>query len=1075
MEEENERKTALIDGKENTRCEERPTFEDVFKEVGESGPFQWLVFLGFCVLEAAGSSILMFFILDGANPGWNCPGNVGNYSSYDGANFTVNQTVQPSLLKGVCYQGKPCTNFTFNEDYTSTITEWTLICDRSIISKSITSIFFIGVVIGSLLTGQMSDLFGRKRALLVVWALAMIGQISSSFSPNWGVYVALRFLTGFAAGGIVTVSTVFLSEYLGPKWRSIIGYRLGWLTGVIFMAVAGYFVRDWRNLSLAIGLWTLPMYPIAIVFLPESARWLMQKQRFEEAEKWIKRMAKLNKKPCPDLSVLERIAEYEDERRQHRQKYTYLDLFYSKKLAVQSVSVMFGSFSVAMIAYGIASQLSSLTGVIYYNIIIMNAVTILTLWISILTIERLGRRKSFPLFMGLNFLCMATVFTLDILKVCESRLPQTVITLMTSCFTSGAWGVVLLYAIELYPTLMRNVSNGAGNVAGKLGSILAPQITLLEHYHLAGPYAIYGAIALLSSIVLYTTLPETKGRPLPEDFPAEKRRKSKHDEGNISPPFNAMEDGNERNIALINAKENTQFEERTTFEDVLKAVGETGPFQWLVFLGFCVLDAVGSPILLFFYLDGANPGWNCPGNVDNLTSFDVVNFTVNQTVQPSLLKGLCYQGKPCADFIFNNDYTSALTEWTLICDRSIISKSITSIFFIGVVIGSLLTGQMSDLFGRKRAIVVVWALAMIGQTSSSFSPDWGVYVALRFVTGFAAGGIVTVSTVFLSEYLGPKWRSVIGYRLGWLTGVIFMAVAGYFVRDWRKLSLVIGLWTLPMYPFAVVFLPESARWLMQKQRFEEAEKWIKRMAKLNKRPCPDLSVLERIAEYEDEQRQHRQKYTYLDLFYSRKLAVQSVSVMFGSFSIALIAYGIGSQLSSLTGVIYYNIIIMNAVSILTLWISILIIEWLGRRKSFPLFMGLNCLCMATVFTLDILKVCESRLPQTVITLMTFSFTCGAWGVVLLYAVELYPTLMRNVSNGANNVAGKLGSIIAPQITLLEHYHLAGPYAIYGAIALLSSIVLYTTLPETKGRPLPEGLLTKKRRQSKPEETDLSSV
>ncbi|XP_074648597.1 solute carrier family 22 member 15-like isoform X2 [Tubulanus polymorphus] len=527
MEDENDRKAVLIDEQEKNQSAKRPTFDDIFKTVGESGPFQWLIFLGFAVLESVGATILVFFILEAGDPGWYCPNIAANatgvaYNLTTDHNATTAQP-PPTLVKGVCYLGKPCANFTFDGQYTSTVTEWTLICDRAFISKSITSIFFVGVLIGAVLGGQLSDLFGRKMTLLVVWAVAMIGQTCSGFIPNWPGYAAVRFVTGTAAG-IVAVTTVLMSEYLGPKWRTVIAYRLGWSIGPLFLSVAGYFIRDWRKLSLAIGLWTLPFYPIAIVYLPESARWLMQKQRFKEAERWIERMAKLNKKPCPDLSVLERIAEYEDEQRQHRQKYTYLDLFYSKKLALQSLSVMFGWFSCSVISYGIASQMSSFTGVIYYNMIIINVGTLSTRWIAIYVIKWLGRRRGYPLYMGLICLCMAAVLILDILGVDETRLSQTAISLAASIISTGAWAVALLYSTELYPTLMRNVSTGAGNMAARIGNIVAPQIALLESYHVAGPYALYGALALVSVIVLYVVLPETKGRPLPEDFPPRRRR-----------------------------------------------------------------------------------------------------------------------------------------------------------------------------------------------------------------------------------------------------------------------------------------------------------------------------------------------------------------------------------------------------------------------------------------------------------------------------------------------------------------------------------------------------------------------
>ena len=76
------------------------------------------------------------------------------------------------------------------------------------------------------------------------------------------------------------------------------------------------------------------------------------------------------------------------------------------------------------------------------------------------------------------------------------------------------------------------------------------------------------------------------------------------------------------------------------------------------------------------------------------------------------------------------------------------------------------------------------------------------------------------------------------------------------------------------------FVPESIRWLIQKRRFKEAEKIIRHMARINRKPVPDMKLLENISQVDNEEREKVARYTYLDLFSTRKLASQTLVVMF---------------------------------------------------------------------------------------------------------------------------------------------------------------------------------------------------
>ncbi|XP_074648850.1 solute carrier family 22 member 15-like [Tubulanus polymorphus] len=482
----------------------QPTFDDIFKIIGEVGLFQAFMYIMYVLIEGNGANIILFFVLDIANPGWFCQDSGGMNGS-------------SGLVEGTCdASGPPCTNFTFSPEYTSTITEWNFICNRKFIASIITSVFFVGNLIGATVFSQISDLFGRKIALLTSWAASMVLQFASSWAPTWVAYMALRFFTGIGAGGSLAVSTVVLSEFLGPKWRSLATNRIGWHLGPVIMIVSAYLLREWRYVSIVLSVWTLPAFFVAIFFLPESARWLIQKKRYDEAEFWVKRMAMMNRRTVPNLKILIRKMG-DNEKRPSSQRYTYLDLFRSRSMAVMSLCVMYAWFCSSFISYGISGRMSTLTGNLYLNLGFGMCATVLVQWVICVFVPNwIGRRKAYPLFMGITAICMVTVLILDILKVAENRLPQTIVIMISLMVMSGAWGASLLFSAELYPTMMRNISTGAGNVAARIGGIIAPQVALLDVYHISAPYAVYGFFAITSSIAVYVLIPETYGRPLPE-------------------------------------------------------------------------------------------------------------------------------------------------------------------------------------------------------------------------------------------------------------------------------------------------------------------------------------------------------------------------------------------------------------------------------------------------------------------------------------------------------------------------------------------------------------------------------
>lgn len=91
---------------------------------------------------------------------------------------------------------------------------------------------------------------------------------------------------------------------------------------------------------------------------------------------------------------------------------------------------------------------------------------------------------------------------------------------------------------------------------------------------------------------------------------------------------------------------------------------------------------------------------------------------------------------------FEMYHFALLFQWHLICDQTYVSTLITSVQMAGVLCGAMITGQLADVFGRKKVLFGNYALLLMFWFASSFSNSWPLYCALRFIIGGLVGGKV---------------------------------------------------------------------------------------------------------------------------------------------------------------------------------------------------------------------------------------------------------------------------------------------------------------------------------------------
>ena len=63
---------------------------------------------------------------------------------------------------------------------------------------------------------------------------------------------------------------------------------------------------------------------------------------------------------------------------------------------------------------------------------------------------------------------------------------------------------------------------------------------------------------------------------------------------------------------------------------------------------------------------------------------------------------------------------------------------------------------------------------------------------------------MVVTMVISMEYAGPKFRSVITYRIGWTIGPMAITLVGYLTRDWKSIAIASSLTSAVFFPFLLL-------------------------------------------------------------------------------------------------------------------------------------------------------------------------------------------------------------------------------------------------------------------------------
>ncbi len=443
----------------------------------------------------------------------------------------------------------------------------------------------------------------------------------------------------------------------------------------------------------------------------------------------------------------------------------------------------------------------------------------------------------------------------------------------------------------------------------------------------------------------------------------------------------------------------------------------------------------------------------------------------------------------------------------------------------------LAAGALGNRLGRKRILLIVAFLYALSAVMSAYANSYEMLYIARMIGGLAFGAALILAPMYIAEISNAENRGklvsiqqlniVLGFSVAYFTGY-YLNQAGQtgagLINNNNAWRWMLGIEFLPaiIYFFLLFFVPRSPRWLLLKNRKEEA-----------------LSVLTRLhgtdyAEQEIEniqknlKEQKGSKASISDLFHPSirfvifiGLAIGILQQVTGINAVFFYATSIFEQTGIGTNAAFAQSVVVGLINVLFTLLVMVLIDRMGRRPllligiagvaisllitAYGFHQATYQLTLENIATIDGLnsdqlskvmdvtydndvdfknalksslggefKKYESSLIQAAANINPYLILFGILGFVASFAFslgpvmwvmlsELFPNKVRALAIGIIGFVNSFSSWVVQQIFPWELSNLGNSltFFIYGMLALAGFFIFLKILPETKGKSLEE--------------------
>jgi len=402
--------------------------------------------------------------------------------------------------------------------------------------------------IAMMLSGPLSDRFGRRLVLKSAAILFAVSAVASALAPDYLTLVVARMLGGFGVGAALIIAPMYIAELAPADIRGrvvsfnqlniVIGISAAYFSNYLILSLGqsdlawaqALHLGDW-NWRWMLGVEAIPAvcYFAALFLVPESPRWLVMHDRDNEA---LGIMARVSGQAKAESDLAEVRASLDAEA--FEEKGSIRDLFLPAMRLVLTIGIsvailqqITGINSVFFYAPMIFEQSGIGTDASFMQAVLVGLVNIVFTVLAIVLIDRLGRK---PL---LGFGLAGVAVSMLVLAYGFGSATYTpggeLIEMNANLILFGILGFVASFAFslgpvmwvlfsELFPNKVRGI---AISFVGLINSFVSFTVQLvfpweLENFGNSATFLIYGVFAIVGLVFLMRIMPETKGRTLEE-------------------------------------------------------------------------------------------------------------------------------------------------------------------------------------------------------------------------------------------------------------------------------------------------------------------------------------------------------------------------------------------------------------------------------------------------------------------------------------------------------------------------------------------------------------------------------
>ena len=373
----------------------------------------------------------------------------------------------------------------------------------------------------------------------------------------------------------------------------------------------------------------------------------------------------------------------------------------------------------------------------------------------------------------------------------------------------------------------------------------------------------------------------------------------------------------------------------------------------------------------------------------------------------------------------------------------------------GTTVGSIVWGRIADTFGRRAAILLS-ALMFIGTAICGAMPSFGWNLAMCFLMGASAGGLLPITFTLMAEMIPARHRGWLLVALGGVgtsAGYLLAAGAAAMLEplfSWRALWLL-GLPTGLMIVFLDKFIPESPRFLANAGLHGEAQAVLSRYSGVLDKDEP--------ADPETAVEAEAKKPSSWDLLrgsharVTRGLMVCGIAWGLANFGFLLWLptnlRAMGMDAGTATALLARSAILAMP--------GIAVVIWLYHRwssiKALVLFIALTSASLLAFFAMGLMHM-QSQAAMLLATVGLLVSSSGVIAMLIPYAAEIYPVHLRGTGSGVIAACSKFGGILGALFGVLGLFGNLTLSALFIALPMaISAVMLLRSGIDTRGRRL----------------------